>query len=530
MTKQISPIQKLIRLVDLLSEGIAQKTDEEVLSDLSERTDDVDRHVRELREVLQHRLEAKMDFSTGGPLEPAVSFRSESPFAAYKPVREFRGASTIAAKKSFVHWTNTSVLNFAQGLDPLERMSEKSEQLVMKALELGWDGPPYDPFKLAELLRIRVVPSAEIADARILGSAGHCLIEFNPRLPASRMRFSIAHEIAHTFFDDCLERARYRARRTTYTDDDWQLELLCNAGAAEILMPTGSFSSLRDEGFDIVRLMDLRKELGVSTEAILWRVVKLARCPIAFFVASLKGDRLRPEYVVASPAWDAKSIALPLDSLARRCTAIGVITAGSEEWRVGGEHLAMDVQAIGLPPYQGRQEFRVAGLVRPKSKKSSELPNIEYVVGDALKPRGSGRKVIAHVVNDATPRWAGGGFAAAVKRNWPDVQDDFKHWVFTSKANFSLGAIRVHEHTPDLSVLSMVAQHGYGPSDRPRIRYASLESCLRQLAEYAGEEDRSIHMPKIGTGHAAGKWTVIEELIEQLVCSKGLKVFIYQLK
>jgi len=39
-----------------------------------------------------------------------------------------------------------------------------------------------------------------------------------------------------------------------------------------------------------------------------------------------------------------------------------------------------------------------------------------------------------------------------------------------------------------------------------------------------------VHMPMIGTGQAKGNWSVIEELIEQLICAHGLRVLIYQLK
>jgi O-acetyl-ADP-ribose deacetylase (regulator of RNase III) len=456
----------------------------------------------------------------------------ESPFLR-KYSRQSSGklaSPMTVGETSFVNWTNKSILEFSGGVDPLRKMTERVEQLFNSVLELGWEGPPYDPFRLAEVLNINVAPRSDISEARtVSGPNKRVVIEFNPQQPASRIRFSIAHEIAHTFFPDCLERARYRARRASYSDDDWQLEMLCNVGAAEILMPTGSFSKLREEGFDIVRLMELRKELGVSTEAILMRIVKIAKRPIASFVATLRGGRPRLDYVVSSGAWSASRLSLPERSVIQECSAIGFIARRREVWRIDNGPTGLDVQAVGLPPYQGQQDQRVAGLIRPTVKKEIELPSVEYRVGNALKPGGTGLKVIAHVVNDATPRWGGAGFAAAVKQEWPEIQEDFKQWAFAHKDQFRLGAIRAAKHSDDLCVVSMVAQHGYGPSERPRIRYAALETCLSALAELAIKENRSIHMPQIGTGYGRGNWAVIEEVIERLVCSRGLKVFVYQL-
>jgi hypothetical protein len=439
----------------------------------------------------------------------------------------------MSTESAFVNWTNRSVLQFARGSDPLTKISQQTEDLVLKAFEQGWSGPPYDPFKLAELLRISVVPRDDVAEARtVQDSRGGILIEFNPRQPSARIRFSIAHEITHTFFPDCLERARYRAKRTVYRDDDWQLEMLCNIGAAEILMPPGSFVSLRNAGFDIARLMDLRRELEVSAEALLIRIVKLAKVPLGCFVASWRSDSLRVDYSVFSNAWAAvppKGIRLPEGSSAEQCAAIGHIAKGTETWNVDGKRQEVAVQAVGLPAYQGADKVRIAGLFRPKVLHADAGADIAYLVGNALEPTGEGRKVIAHVVNDQTPRWGGSGFAASVKKVWPEIQDDFKDWAWQHKDKFKLGAVRIGEFSDEISIMSMVAQHGYGPSDRPRIRYGSLEKCLHELADYATKEQRSVHMPKIGTGYGLGNWGLIEELIEEKLCARGIKVNVYQL-
>src|SRR5258708_4949035 len=335
----------------------------------------------------------------------------------------------MVRESAFVNWTNESVIKFAKGKDPINAVSEHAELLVLKALEHGWKGPPYDPFELAQLLRISVVPKDNVGEARtIAGDRGKFVIEFNPRLPASRIRFSIAHEIAHTFFSDCLERARYRATRNTYRDDDWQLEMLCNIGAAEMLMPTGSFASLRDEGYDINHLLDVRKQFGVSSEALLIRVVKLAHSPIACFAMSHRAGQLRLDYLVASRAWNisAGRIAAEDHAVTSQCTAIGYTAKGNETWDISGQRTPVYIQALGLPPYPGSEKIRVTGLVRAQSGEEQEVPGIQYRHGNALEPQGAGKKVLAHLVNDQTSRWGGAGFAAALKKEMRQIQDEYE--------------------------------------------------------------------------------------------------------
>src|SRR4051794_13165242 len=113
-----------------------------------------------------------------------------------------------------VPWSNPSVVRFAKGDDPLVAMSEKVRETVARALDLGWSGPPFDPIALAQLLGITVIPREDIRDARIVVDEKHGYrVEFNPTRPVARVRYSVAHEIAHTFFPDCADRVRHRAAR-----------------------------------------------------------------------------------------------------------------------------------------------------------------------------------------------------------------------------------------------------------------------------------------------------------------------------
>jgi hypothetical protein len=92
---------------------------------------------------------------------------------------------------------------------------------------------------------------------------------------------------------------------------------------------------------------------------------------------------------------------------------------------------------------------------------------------------------------------------------------------------FRLGNVRFSKATDDIIVASMIAQKGYGPSPKPRIRYAALENCLQKVAHFAQEKDASLHMPQIGTGQAGGSWPIIEELIDTIICGPGTAVTVY---
>ena len=74
----------------------------------------------------------------------------------------------------------------------------------------------------------------------------------------------------------------------------------------------------------------------------------------------------------------------------------------------------------------------------------------------------------------------------------------------------------------DVSIASAVAQKGYGPSAKPRIRYAALEDVARRL-------HATVHMPRIGCGQAGGSWFIVEELIASTLLGSGVPAVVYDL-
>lgn len=428
------------------------------------------------------------------------------------------------------------MLRFAGSHDPIEEVISQASRITLAAIQAGWSGPPFDPFQLAEYLKIRLAPREDVSDARIVQQPkGELEIEYNPNRPKARVRYSIAHDLAHSIFPDCGEMTRYRLSRQEQKRDDWQLEMLCNLAAAEFLMPVGSFPALKEEATSIDHLVQLRARYDVSMEALLHRVVRITEQPLAVFAASrqelgaLRG-RYKIDYAVFSRAWRAElpsGTALPRETTVSDCTAIGFTAKRDEIWR---DDLArVHVECVGIPPYPGHSYPRVVGVVSPLNKpKTSDSPKLTIVKGDAMAPRGNGEKILAHVVNDKTPLW-GAGFGLAVRRQWPHVQEAFRSWAMSNRGKFRLGAVFCSQASPGLTAIQMVCQHGYGASDKPRIRYAPLQECLAQVAESALETGASIHLPKIGSGQAGGDWFFIRQLLDETVCARGVDVTVYEL-
>ena len=161
-------------------------------------------------------------------------------------------------------------------------------------------------------------------------------IEFNPTRPRGRLRYSIAHEIAHTFFGDVGDEVRHRTGSGAVDDgeggDDWQLELLCNIATGELLVPSLALQSeaLDDAALDINRLMVLRSKFDVSTEAILRRAAQATTHPVTMSAAAHVGQDdhnplFRIDYTVGSASWDAavRRGSRVHSKVLAECTAVG---------------------------------------------------------------------------------------------------------------------------------------------------------------------------------------------------------------
>jgi Zn-dependent peptidase ImmA (M78 family) len=429
-------------------------------------------------------------------------------------------------------WTNPSVLRFADGRDPVSAIIERARAVAMSAMDDGWSGPPFNPLELAERLGIRVVPTADVRDARIVARGEGFSIELNPNRPRVRQRFSLAHEIAHTLFPDCSEAVRNRALHVEATETDWEIEALCNIAAAELLMPAGAMPEERREG-SIDDALALRDRFDISAEAVLIRTVQLSRRPIAMFSASRieRGQRVgryRVDYAIEADAWNGEELSagslIPDESPVRNCTGIGYTQKGEAGFGAADARL----ECVGVRGYPGAAFTRVVGyLARPSDAAADEMDPIVYLRGDAVEPAYDGPRIVAFLTNDATPNW-GGGFARQIASRKPNVQIAFRAAAAEDRSTLALGNVALFQDSDTLYYAPIVAQAGYGKSDQPRIRYGAIESAFKKLAVRAGDLGASVHMPRIGGGGSGGNWDVVRELIEEYVAPMA-PVFVYDL-
>jgi O-acetyl-ADP-ribose deacetylase (regulator of RNase III) len=431
-------------------------------------------------------------------------------------------------------WSHPSVIGLAVGADPLQAITAKARAAALRAIQSGWSGPPYDPFALAEFLKISVEPRQDVMDARTVPiGAGKFRIEFNPNRSSARINFSVAHEIIHTLFPDCAQAIRNRFTHAEMKPNDWQLEVLCNVGAAEILMPVGSFKLDETSPLSIDTVIALQRKFSVSTEAVLLRIAKLTGHQCFIFVAhrenTVESIQYRIDYAVSSRSWPlglTTGFRLPANTIAAECTAIGFTAKAEEDW--GLNCGALRVECLGIAPYPDHVYPRVVGIVRPLTEAPNKCFAVKYLRGDATQPRGVGSRIIVQVVNDKAISW-GKGFSVAVRKMWPHAQKEFTEWVLTRRSEFKLGNVHFAGLQDSMELASLVAQHGYGPSLFPRIQYSALEECLSKLASHAKEARASVHMPRIGCGEAGGDWNIVSEIIDEQVCRKDVDVTVYDL-
>lgn len=148
---------------------------------------------------------------------------------------------------------------------------------------------------------------------------------------------------------------------------------------------------------------------------------------------------------------------------------------------------------------------------------------IHVLKGDATAPQAKGPKVIAHICNDLGG-W-GKGFVLAVSKRWEEPEVAYRDWHRNGE-DFGLGAIQMIQVKPDTYVINMVAQAGYKTGSKgPPIRYEALRACLIKVGDAAKALSASVHMPRIGTGLAGGKWERVEPIINATL--PDVAVYVY---
>lgn len=212
------------------------------------------------------------------------------------------------------------------------------------------DEPPFDVFQYAEMRNARIVEEPNLPAHGILdkNSNGY-IIKIDSELPLSRRRFTICHELVHTFFEDASWKFRLRSKKM---DRQIEEESLCDFGAAELLMPATAFKNFvsdRRRNFELVR--DIAEIFQVSTEAAAIRIVDTVDEPFAFIVwyTTASADTLRPKVSSTKPLRQFHPHKTPSEVL--QCLSSQQQTVGSLGWFYGGVERRLMCESIPLGRY-----------------------------------------------------------------------------------------------------------------------------------------------------------------------------------
>lgn len=141
--------------------------------------------------------------------------------------------------------------------------------------------PPIQLGPLVASRKVTDVQKTRLSCDGIISRVPHglYLIQVNRDHPEVRRRFTIAHELGHTFFFDVDPRIRQRVRDTGLDqaaglDSE---EVLCNYAAAEILMPHRQFgTAVRKTGPSASAIRTLARGFNVSLHAAARRLIQIA--------------------------------------------------------------------------------------------------------------------------------------------------------------------------------------------------------------------------------------------------------------
>jgi Zn-dependent peptidase ImmA (M78 family) len=165
-------------------------------------------------------------------------------------------------------------------VDPRSSVLSQARNLLAKLS--AFDEVPGDAIKrltiLASIMGITVEPMdidrqrTEKRDAILLTTRSSRIILYNPNRPASRVAFSIAHEISHAFFPNSLSGARFRSICQSNSKEANELERLCDLGASELLMPVREFQKAAAGDYSLRNADILSATFGSSYEATVFRL------------------------------------------------------------------------------------------------------------------------------------------------------------------------------------------------------------------------------------------------------------------
>jgi hypothetical protein len=189
----------------------------------------------------------------------------------------------------------TAILDETGEDDPREAIRAKARELVTDFHATFGDMPPFKMDVLASFRGIRPSsePPAHSPDAELQPDGkGGVLLRLNRNRPFTRQRFSVGHEITHTFFPGYEQKVQCRKpKMRDWSEPEDVLEHLCDIGSSELLFPLPWFEAAATElAMTADGIARLAEQYQASPEATIRRLLDLSKEPMAavFFRWKLK--------------------------------------------------------------------------------------------------------------------------------------------------------------------------------------------------------------------------------------------------
>ena len=267
--------------------------------------------------------------------------------------------------------------------DPRDAIRVKARELVELYHATFGEKPPFKMEALASLKGIRPSsePPAHSHDAELQPDGkGGVLLRLNRERPLTRQRFSVGHEITHTFFPGYEEKVQCRKpKNRDWSDPEDVIELLCDVGASELLFPLPWFQEDAERwGQHAEGIARLATEYKASLEATLRRLLDLSAEPIAavYFRWKIKpaqkrkgiGRKDQPSLFGDDPEEEAKALmklrveyALQSDGFELHIPQEKSVESTSVIYRAGAGNACLDAEEeLDLGPCRGR--FRISAI------------------------------------------------------------------------------------------------------------------------------------------------------------------------
>ncbi len=249
------------------------------------------------------------------------------------------------------------------------------ERAVDTLLQIGEVSGPPAPLELLASLRgvanIQFTKMIEAGRLVFLPGSGW-RIQVNAAHPSGRQRFTIAHEICHTFFHEAITAAgaadtRERRRSDPLTGDfdrsGDQEEWLCDYGAARLILHPNWLTALAaDRAPSLDALADIAAICDSSHEATAVQIARLRLWPCVFVYWGFEGrdaDSLAPYRVY--PALDDDEIVLP--TAARGSSIRAAMNGGSRRQSIEAGW-SVESWYAGYRTPQGKRVDRILSLLQ----------------------------------------------------------------------------------------------------------------------------------------------------------------------